>query len=139
MRLFIDTNVLVSTILFPSSTTAAFVRMAVEEHVLVVSDYVVEEFYEVIRRKFPKRIEAINEFLQQFPHERMSTVGESGAGDVHDLRDEADRPILAAAISSRCDRIITGDRDLLVLNREDLRIVSPGDFLRSTRGSTETE
>lgn len=139
MRLFIDTNVLISTILFPSSTSAAFVRNAVEEYALVISDYVVEELYEVIGRKFPNKIEAIDAFLRQFPHERVSYVGESVADHVDDLRDEKDRPIIAAAISSRCDRIITGDQDLLVLNREQLRIVSPGEFLRSAMDATETE
>lgn len=139
MRLFIDTNVLVSTILFPASTSAAFVRAAVEAHALVISDYVVDELYAVIRRKFPTRIEAIDEFLREFPHERVSDAGTSVADELHELRDEADRPIIAAAISSHCERIITGDRDLLVLDRENLRIVSPGDFLRSTMAGAETE
>lgn len=137
MRLFIDTNVLISTILFPSSTSAAFTRNAVEEHALVISDHVVEELYEVVRRKFPNRIGAIEVFLRQFPHERVSNVDESAAYDVDDLRDEKDRPIIAAALASRCDRIITGDQDLLVLDSKQLRIVSPGQFLRSSTDAAQ--
>jgi len=139
VRLFIDTNVLISTILFPSSTSAAFVRNAVEEHALVISDHVVEELYEVVGRKFPNKIEAIEVFLRQFPHERVTDVDESAAADVDDLRDEKDRPIIAAAICSRCDRIITGDQDLLVLTGEQLRIVSPGEFFRSSNDAAQAE
>lgn len=139
MRLFIDTNVLISTILFPSSASAAFVRRGVEEHSLVISDYVVEELYEVVGRKSPNKIEAIDAFLRQLPHERVSDVDESAADDVEDLRDEKDRPIIAAAISTQCDRIITGDQDLLVLNCEQLRVVSPGEFLRSSTDLPEAE
>ena len=139
MRLFIDTNILISTILFPSSISAAFVRNAVEEHTLVISDHVVEELYEVVGRKFPNKTEAIEVFLRQFPHERVTDADESAADDVDDLRDEKDRPIIAAAISSRCDRMITGDQDLLVSNREQLRIVSPGEFFRSSNDAAQAE
>ena len=114
-------------------------RAAVEAHRLVISDYVVDELYEVVRRKFPTRIAAIDEFVRQLSHERVSNVGANDADDVHELRDEADRPIIAAAIASQCDRIITGDRDLLALNREHLRVAAPGEFLRSTMGGADAE
>lgn len=93
----------------------------------------------MVGRKCPNKIEAIEVFLRQFPHERVTDVDESAAADVDDLRDEKDRPIIAAAISSRCDGIITGDQDLLVLNGEQLRIVSPGEFLRSSTDRARAE
>ena len=110
MRLFIDTNVLISTILIPASTSAEFVRSAVEGHALVISDYVVEELYEVIGRNFPSKIEAIDAFLRLFPHERVSDVGENVADEADDLRDEKDQPIIAAAISSRSEADSVGLR-----------------------------
>ena len=58
-------------------------RAAMEDYTLVISDYVVEELYEVVRRKFPNRIGAIDEFLRQLPHEHASNVGARGAEDVH--------------------------------------------------------
>ena len=45
-------------------------------------------------------------------------------------RDPDDDNILAAAISGKCDCIITGDKDLLVLRQyEGINIFNPRDFL----------
>jgi len=45
-------------------------------------------------------------------------------------RDPDDDNILAAAISGKCDCIITGDKDLLVLKQhEGINIFNPRDFL----------
>jgi len=45
-------------------------------------------------------------------------------------RDPDDDNILAAAVSGKCDCIITGDKDLLVLKEyEGIDIFSPRDFL----------
>jgi len=45
-------------------------------------------------------------------------------------RDPDDDHILAAAISGKCDGIITGDKDLLVLKSyEGIEILSPRDFI----------
>jgi len=45
-------------------------------------------------------------------------------------RDPDDDNILAAAVSGKCDCVITGDKDLLVLKEyEGIDIFSPRDFL----------
>jgi predicted nucleic acid-binding protein len=49
-------------------------------------------------------------------------------------RDPDDDNILAAAISGKCDCIITGDKDLLVLNQhEGVDIFNPRDFLMNEK------
>jgi putative PIN family toxin of toxin-antitoxin system len=45
-------------------------------------------------------------------------------------RDPDDDNVLAAAVSGKCDCIITGDKDLLVLKEyEGITILSPRDFI----------
>jgi len=49
-------------------------------------------------------------------------------------RDPDDDNILTAAISRKCDSIITGDKDLLVLKQhEGINIFNPRDFLMNEK------
>ena len=55
MRIMLDTNVLISALLFPSQKFNSIMEYIFAEHELVLSSYVVEELKSVVRRKFPKR------------------------------------------------------------------------------------
>ena len=60
---------------------------------------------------------------------RMLVVEPAGL-DVPVCRDKDDDNIIAAAVSSECDCIITGDNDLLVLQHfSGIDILSPKKFL----------
>lgn len=53
------------------------------------------------------------------------------------VRDPKDDYLLAHALLGRADYLVTGDRDLLVLERvEQLRIVTPGAFVEIATGET---
>ena len=54
MRIMLDTNVLISLILFPSERMNAMMEAIFMKHQLVLSSYVVEELKGVVRRKFPR-------------------------------------------------------------------------------------
>lgn len=56
MRLFLDTNVIISAMLFPNGRVAVFMREAIENHTVVIGEYVVQELRSVFRRKFPERV-----------------------------------------------------------------------------------
>lgn len=58
----LDTNVLVSALLFPGERTNAMMEYIFKKHELVLSSYVVEEFKMVVRRKFSQK-EAVVERL----------------------------------------------------------------------------
>ena len=54
MRVFIDTNILISAALFPGSVPDRAYRLAVEApNEAVVSDQVVDELRRIFNRKFP--------------------------------------------------------------------------------------
>lgn len=63
MRIMLDTNVLISALLFPSQKFNSIMEYIFAEHELVLSSYVVEELKSVVRRKFPKREADIERLL----------------------------------------------------------------------------
>ena len=50
----LDTNVLISALLFPGKKFDLMMEHIFEEHELVLSSYVVEELKDVVRKNFPK-------------------------------------------------------------------------------------
>ena len=63
MRIMVDTNVLLSALLFPSDQMNNLVYKITTEHQLVLSSYVVDELLEVTRRKFSSKVEAVDLFV----------------------------------------------------------------------------
>ena len=51
----LDTNVLISALLFPGVKMDAMMNSIFTQHQLVLSSYVVDELKSVVRRKFPKK------------------------------------------------------------------------------------
>ena len=128
MRLFLDTNVLVSAIVFPNSQTAAFLARAIERHTIVISSYVVEELHEVFHQKFPAHLPALETFLSEFSYELIYIPREIETSGIPDIRDPDDLPILVSAIMGDCDYLITGDKDILEIELERPMILSPKEF-----------
>ena len=133
MRIFIDTNVLLSAALFPGGAAACAYEAAVSSpNRPIVSDYVVEELRTVFKRKFPEKLPALDGFLASLSYavEIVATPSDSCADEMG-VRDSADRPIVRAALASNEDVLLTGDRDLLDSGIDSLRIISPREFLES--------
>lgn len=51
----LDTNVLISALLFPGAKMNAMMNCIFTQHELVLSSYVVNELKSVIKRKFPQK------------------------------------------------------------------------------------
>ena len=58
MRVMLDTNVIVSAVLFPSSQLSRSVLELSERHGLVMCDKVIAELREVMNRKFSDKVQA---------------------------------------------------------------------------------
>lgn len=115
MKIMLDTNILVSMIFFPTDKTNLFKKILVNNHSIVLCDYVIEELRMVVQRKFPAKANALEIFLEQLPFELVNTPRNIEFGDIPSVRDKKDTPILAAAIRHGIDIFITGDLDFLVL------------------------
>lgn len=126
MRVFLDTNVLVSAFATRGLCADVFRHIAAE-HTLVTGEVVLKELRRVLRTriKLPVRtVDAIEDFLREY---EVAPKPEKAA-DV-DVRDPDDRWVLASALSAKVDVLVTGDRDLLELGRNaPLRILDPRGF-----------
>lgn len=129
MRIAIDTNVLLSAIIFANDWTNKLMRAIIEKHRLVLPSFVIEELNDVVERKFAGKQEAVERFLSKLPFEMLYTPHEMKR-DVFQIRDEKDYPVLYTAIIGDVDIFITGDKDFLDVDIEKPIILTPVQFLK---------
>lgn len=67
MRIMIDTNVLISIFLFPSTKMSSLIDVITERHTIVLPSYVLDELKEVIKRKFSEKFDLLDRFIQELP------------------------------------------------------------------------
>ena len=108
------------------------------EHTFVISQDVQREVLEVMHQKFPRRREEAQEVLSLLRVEIMTRkTYEEHSREFPALRDRRDAHVLAAAIVSRCDVVVTGDRDLVVLGEvEGVKILRPSQVRRLMAAAT---
>lgn len=131
MRVFLDTNVLVSAIA-TRGICADLLRVVASEHTLVAGEVVLTELRRVLatRIRLPaERIDEVETFLRTY-----EVVAKPDAMDPVLVRDAADRWVLANARAAQAGVLITGDGDLLaVATSAGLRIVTPREFWEELR------
>jgi putative PIN family toxin of toxin-antitoxin system len=125
----IDTNVLLSSFLFPSPTMNAFINLVIDQHKIVLSSYIVDELNAVIAKKFPAKLHLVNQFIEELPFELFEINMDIVNNSPLFVRDPKDLPILVAAIESKVDFLITGDKDLLEINIFMPTIIEPAKFV----------
>lgn len=125
----LDTNILVSMIFFPSDITRRFAKLISEEYRIVICDYVIEELRLVTERKFPQKMNRLNQFFVELPFEMVYTPRELDLNEFPAVRDVKDSPILAIAILEDVDVFITGDKDFLVLDVDIPEIMTMAEFV----------
>ena len=121
----VDTNVIVSALLFKKSIPFQAVKIA-EKGIILHSESTLAELREVLsRRKFDKylEIEERQKFLIKFVDtSRRILIQET----ISICRDAKDNKFLELAVSGDAQFIITGDQDLLILNPfRGIKIITP--------------
>lgn len=119
LRVFLDTNVLVSGMVFAGNERKLLEAIIDGKLELVLSSDVIDEANEVLKKKFPKQVVLFPLFLRMVKHEEISKreYKESEKRCAGLIGDKADVPILAAAIVSKVDYLVTGDKGLLALKK----------------------
>ena len=120
MRVFPDTNVWVSGIIFPGLCADLLVECAVRDW-LLTSELVRQEAHKVLDEKFPKRSDAIRLFDVAW---REASMVEDADGP----SDDNDARLIATALDTSANLFVTGDKRVLKWSKTPaLRIVSPRD------------
>ena len=134
MRIFLDTNVIVSAVA-TRGLCADVLHVVVAEHELLVGKTVLKELRRVLRQKLRLPTATVNE-LDTFLR-RHSTIVSKQAPLAVSLRDANDEAVLAEAIAGGADILVSGDRDLLqIADAAPIPILAPRglwELLRSHR------
>ena len=129
MKIMLDTNILISMIIFPGQMFLQMLDVITKQHKLVLSSYVLDELSNVVTRKFPKRENALNKFLAAIPYEKFVTPPDMDLS-VFEIRDAKDYPVLYSAIAAKVDVLITGDKDILTVENIDTpKIMTAREFV----------
>lgn len=132
MRVFIDTNILISAALNPGGTPySAYVKAVSYPNKGIISDTNMDELRRIFNRKFPNKLAALDTFLSiaLMTIELVSTPEEQAESEGR-IRDVKDRPILRAAIAADADIILTGDKDFLESRIEKPKPLTAAEFLK---------
>jgi putative PIN family toxin of toxin-antitoxin system len=133
VRVFLDTNVLVSAFATRGLCADVF-RAVLAEHELIVGEVVIEELQRTLRDKLglpPEQVQAIEELLRE-----QEVVARPATAADAPIRDPDDRWVLASALAGNADLLVTGDKDLLELGGSaPLPVLDPRGFWNLLRGA----
>ena len=131
MKIFIDTNILISSALWPGSIPAkALDKASFPNNMCMTCEYNIHEMIDVCHRKFRGRLSLMYDFLSEV----MAVLWVVPMPEDEDIserliRDVKDRPVLRAAINAGADILLTGDKDFLEADVKVPRIMSASEFL----------
>ena len=128
-RVAIDTNTIVSGLLFAGNERRLLVLGATCQVGIIVGEDVVEEVMEVLGDRFSdhpaigEAVDWLDRLLRLFELVPRTAYRKLVLRMAGILRDPDDAPILACAVAAGADLLVSGDRDLLVLGEvEGVRI-----------------
>jgi uncharacterized protein len=131
LRVFLDTNVLISAFIARGLSSEIF-RLIVKEHHLVPGETVISEFKRILLKKFKVKQNEVDEILDYL--KSFETCPYSGEKSPIELADKDDEKILVNALKSKSEILISGDKDLLEIKENlAIKILSPRDFLKLIR------
>lgn len=128
MRVFVDTNIVISSILFPEGKVAKVFSHLLKRHTVIISSYTKEECAEVFRRKFPAKTALLDEFFEGINYEEFETPENFDEKNYPRIQDMKDLPVLVSAILSDSDILLTGDKDFDSIKIEKPLIFSPAQY-----------
>ena len=129
MRVVLDTNVLVSALIFPGGSPELVYRLVLDERIeLISSRTLLAELGRVLEGKFGWEAARVEQAVAQLT--RVATLVEPVAVIADITADPADNRVLEAAAAGDAAAIVSGDRHLLGLGKwREIPIQTPADFL----------
>jgi len=143
VRVVIDTNVFLSAIISPEGTTSQVMNAWYDNKFsLVMSHRLLGEIKGVLSRDKHAALRTRRHDEIQYQYSRIEEFArffDENANIVTYERDPKDTMILALAVSSAADCIVSGDRDLQDLEKyQDIPILSPRQFLDFLEAGSDT-
>ena len=125
MKIMLDTNVLISALVFGGQAGRLLSLLFDSEHELYVSEYVDSEFKAKLEQKWASKAQKVYILYRKLDiHFCKSTTDVLG-----ELRDVKDIPVLSDARFHNMDLILSGDKDFLEAGLERPLVFSPAMML----------
>ena len=129
MRIVLDTNVLLAAFISEGLCHRVY-SACLSQHEMVASEYLLSELGEVLARKTKMPPEQRTRILASVRENAQIVLVPEDVQRIS--RDPKDDAIVATAELGKCNLLITGDDDLLVLKRfKTGRIIRPRDFVEA--------
>ena len=128
MKILVDSNVLISALLYPNSVPAKALYHAADNHDLILTDHNVSEVRRTVKEKFADKHADVESFLTELSYELVLAPEKIQKA----MNDPKDEPILSAAILADVD-IISGDKHFLSLDIEKPKPMNAADYLNSCK------
>ncbi len=130
MRVVFDSNIYISSLIFPESQAEkAIIKIVNNLDNLVLSKEIIDEVLSVLARKFSRDKEAISHTAVY-----LYDLGEivNPEKRIKILKDNPDNRILECAVSGHADVIVTGDKAMLALKEyKRIKIITLREYLEA--------
>jgi len=137
MRVFLDTNVLVSAVA-TRGLCADVLREIFVSHQLVISVPLITELKRILFTKIGVPRKIISDFIEVLTQDCL--LSENTEVINIDIKDRDDILILSTAINGKVELFVTGDKELLELGKiQSMRIVTPREFWETLKTSPPHE
>ena len=124
MKIVLDTNVLISSIVATTGISQEVVSRVEENHVLILSDYILDEFKKNLIQKFDLSLSEVASIVSSLI-ENAVVLQVKVNPKIH-FSDSKDVPILSLLEVAKAHYFITGDKELLSLKKFGLTsIITP--------------
>ena len=128
VKILLDTNILISALGFGGKPRQILQLILEKKIKAVTSTILLAEFHEVINKKFPHLSPKLGLIEKKI---RKAFIIVDPKKSLRIVRDIDDNRVLEAAITGKCQYIITGDKDLLELKTfQEIKIVTAEIFLK---------
>jgi putative PIN family toxin of toxin-antitoxin system len=124
----LDANILLSAILFPQSAVAVLVNKIADKQEMVLSNTIIDEVTAVVLQKFPTKTGVWEEFLANIAYEYQYVPEAYVQGCTAEISDPKDKHVLATAIFTQADVIVTGDKHFFERTYEGIKILRPSEI-----------
>lgn len=132
-RVFLDTNVVISGLYSPNGTPARILHLhSINRIRAVVSQLVIDESIRTAQIKLPVALFALHSWLTKEPPEIVAEPPDAAIEAMIAVVPFEDAAILAAALASQVDYLVTGDRTFLreaCKAQTAVAVLSPREFL----------
>lgn len=125
MKILVDTNVLISALLYRTSKPSLALLHSAKYHELFLSDYNIAELHKIVGNKFPELQPDVDVLLAELAFEMIPAP----QSPQKLIADPKDAPVLNAAILADVDIIISGDKHFLNMTIERPIVLTPTKYL----------